>query len=528
MGESESEGETLLTAAEMRHHETAAMASGAVTGAVLMARAGQGATEAFCSLWPHGQVPDRPVTVLCGPGNNGGDGYVVALGLARTGWRVRVLALGDPARLPPDARHYHDLWAARFPVLPLTRGAPASDAADGFFVDALFGTGLTRPLEGAARDAVRWLSGAGRAARTLCLDAPSGLCLDSGRYLGPDAPDEDLAFRATVSFHSPKRGHLMAQGARLCGQLIVKDIGLPPVGDGDGTAAPPARRVAPPPAGRLLKSGAAHKFGYGHVLAMAGPAGHTGAARLAARAALRVGAGLVSVAAPAPSLPELAAHLGAIMLTRIDDGAALSALLARDARISALCAGPALGLGPRAAGLVAAALASGRRAVLDADALTLLARDPDLRGALHCGCVLTPHGGEFARLFPKIATDLAAAPMAGPALSRADAVAAAARALGCVVLLKGRDTVIADPAGRVRIHCADTPQLATAGAGDVLAGTIAGLMARGLTPMTAACDGVWLHAAAARRFGEGLTADDLPDAFPAVLSGLGRSARAGY
>jgi len=232
----------------------------------------------------------------------------------------------------------------------------------------------------------------------------------------------------------------------------------------------------------------------------------------------------VTLACPPEALAENAARLDAVMLRPVGDGGALASVL-EDARINALCLGPGLGLSDESRSLVATALKSGRALVLDADALTLIARDATLIAALHRACVLTPHGGEFARLFPDLAARLAAPALSGPAFSRLDAGREAAARAGCVVLLKGPDTVIAAPDGECVVSAAvyerAVPWLATAGSGDVLAGFIAGLLARGLTPMAAACTAAWLHVECARRFGPGLIAEDLPEQLPAVLRGLG-------
>ncbi|MFN7051804.1 MAG: NAD(P)H-hydrate dehydratase, partial [Gemmobacter sp.] len=252
--------------------------------------------------------------------------------------------------------------------------------------------------------------------------------------------------------------------------------------------------------------------------------GRGGAARLAARAALRTGAGLVTLGCPPAALAENAARLDAVMLRPVGDAAELGDILA-DPRISALCLGPGLGLEDSAQALLATALHSGRPIVLDADALTLIARNPGLVGALHPACVLTPHGGEFARLFPDLAAHLAADAASGPAVSRLDVVRQAAARLGCTVLLKGADTVICGAAGQAALHGAvydeAAPWLATAGSGDVLAGFIAGLLARGFAGPVAAATAVWLHAACGRSFGPGLIAEDLPEELPKVLRGLG-------
>jgi hydroxyethylthiazole kinase-like uncharacterized protein yjeF len=297
----------------------------------------------------------------------------------------------------------------------------------------------------------------------------------------------------------------------------VVDIGLTAELDmSEALGAPPARLAR---AGASVLKAAGHKYDHGHVLVLAGPFGRTGAARLAARGALRVGAGLVTVGAPGAAMMECAAQLTAIMLRRCDDGAALGTLLA-DSRLDVLCLGPGLGTGDRAAGLVAAALESGRAAVLDADALTLVAGG----AALHAGVVLTPHMGEFARLRPDLAARLAEEASEGPAYSRIDAGREAAARLGCTILLKGPDTVVADPSGRSVVNDATgaraVPWLATAGAGDVLAGMIAGLLARGVAPFEAAGAAAWLHVEAARAVGPGLIAEDLPEALPGVLRAL--------
>jgi hydroxyethylthiazole kinase-like uncharacterized protein yjeF len=292
----------------------------------------------------------------------------------------------------------------------------------------------------------------------------------------------------------------------------------------------------------LRKRKGDHKYTHGHALILSGGAGRGGAARLAARGALRIGAGLVTVGCPPEALTENAARLDAVMLTPIADADTFGRVL-EDKRITALCLGPGLGTGEREAALVAMALGSrgepqptggtepdavGRglpRLVLDADALTILARDPDLFAALHENCVLTPHAGEFARLFPEIAEKLAAPATKGPAYSKVDATREAAKRAGCVVLYKGPDTVIADPEGRCSINSAHydraAPWLATAGSGDVLSGFIAGLLARGFRPMQAAETAAWLHVECARKFGPGLIAEDLPEQLPAVFRDLG-------
>lgn len=529
----------------MRAMEKTAMASGAVTGLTLMERAGNAVAGQIRLRWPK---PGR-VTVLCGPGGNGGDGYVVARLLHQAGWQVRVL--GGGARLGSDAAEMRRLWQAIGRVEPLSDDALRATPDGDVYVDAIFGTGLSRPPEGQIAEVLARLGGSGGDGtwfreRLVAVDCPSGLCLDSGAFLGPSRVPQPFPVRAaiTVAFDSPKPGHLLEQGPDSCGRLVIADIGLhdwrirwpaPRRGmrHADLSAVAPEfdiadrRRLAHEPAQLrhwLSKSSGAsgHKFSHGHAVILAGGLSHGGAARLAARGALRVGAGLVTICPPQSALIE---HLGppdAVMRRGLNDAATLAHLL-EDTRISALCLGPGCG-GARAAALLPALLASGRACVLDADALTALAVADDLR--LHARCVLTPHAGEFARLFPDLAARLSAPPMRGPAYSRVDAVREAAARCGAVVLLKGPDTVIAEPpstpaplgCGQAVIHAAfDIPWLATAGAGDVLSGIITGLLARGLRPLEAARYGAWLHARAARRFGPGLIADDLPEQLPAVF-----------
>lgn len=498
------DGVQILTSAQIRATESAAMDSGSTTGAALMERAGTAVAGEIRLRWPQ----PRRVLVLCGPGNNGGDGFVIARRLHEAGWRVEVLAM--PEGPAPDATQMRRRCPV--PVRPLT-GAAWPDAPVPLIVDALFGTGLARGL---GPDLAALLSRAREMrAEVVAVDGPSGLCLDSGRVLG-NVPL--LPAMLTVTFDSLRPGHLLDAGAALCGRLVVADIGIA------SFRPQPARLVriadAAPLAPRLSKAGAGHKYAHGHLVVIAGGAGHGGAARLAARAGLRVGAGLVTLGPPGEAMAEHAGPPDALMRRAVDGAEDLAALLSDD-RIAALCLGPGCGV-PRAAALLRVALDWRRPLVLDADALTALAQRPDLRGLLHPECVLTPHGGEFARLWPDIAARLAEPAERGPAFSRLDAARAAAADLGCCVLLKGPDTVIAASDGAAVIHAAqDLGWLATAGAGDVLAGLIAGLMARGLAPLEAASAGVLLHAGAARRAGPGLIADDLPEALPAVLAGLG-------
>ncbi|MFM2354514.1 MAG: hypothetical protein RLZZ528_250, partial [Pseudomonadota bacterium] len=482
-----------------------------------------------------GQDETRRAVVLCGPGNNGGDGFVVARLLKEQGWAVEVFLCGDPEKLPPDARVNHERWRGMGEVAPFSALRPEGLRGADVAVDAILGTGLARPVAPGVWGAMALVQEAG--VRLVAVDVLSGVCSDSGRVLAEggfvDAP-ADL----TVTFERPKCGHHLDLGADLSGKLRIVPIGLGREMDAllRGPASGDVVDLAGASVERLSK-GSGHKFSHGHALVLSGPSGRGGAARLAARGALRVGAGLVTLGCPAQAIPEHAARLDAVMLRQVSDGAALVGVL-EDGRINALCLGPGMGTGERETGLMAAVLESRgeprpaegrglpqRSVVLDADALTILSHTPDLFAALHEGCVLTPHAGEFARLFPDIAAKLEAPATKGPACSKVDATREAAKRAGCVVLFKGPDTVIAHPDGRCAINSAHydraAPWLATAGSGDVLAGFITGLLARGFSPFDAACTGAWLHVECALSFGPGLIAEDLPEELPKVFRALG-------
>ncbi|WP_428515871.1 NAD(P)H-hydrate dehydratase [Roseovarius sp.] len=506
----------LLTAARMRAVEEAAMTSGKVTGPELMERAGRGVVEAVFEEWPDLAATSHRAVVLCGPGNNGGDGFVVARLLHERGWDVELFLFGDPEKLPPDAKTNCARWAQMGAVGDMIRDI-GHGCAPHLLVDAVFGTGLSRPVEGRLAQVLATFDGFrdSQEGRTVAVDVPSGLCADSGRALGACAR-ADL----TVTFHAAKPGHHLSRGPHQSGKLRVKGIGLEPGAGADDVV----RLVERPCSGHLEKRAERHKYGHGHALVLSGGAGRTGAARLAARGALRIGAGLVTLGVPPSAQMEAACQVTSIMLARVVGGDGLADVL-QDERLSAVCLGPGLGV-ERALELVPVALARGgvepRPTVLDADALTAFAEAPDeLFGMLHAACVLTPHGGEFARLFPDIVERLDATPVTGPAYSKVDATRDAAARAGCVVLFKGADTVIAAPDGRCSINSAQydraAPWLATAGAGDVLTGFIAGLLARGVEPMQAAEAAAWLHVECARSFGPGLIAEDLPEELPKVL-----------
>jgi len=516
----------LLSVARMREIERAAMSGGAVTGLHLMERAAAGLAAAAAP------EPGMPIAVLCGPGNNGGDGYAAARLLAACGASVTVHEM-TAAPATPDAAENRRAWieaggAVRSledaaAILTPVRGDMARVA-----LDALFGAGLTRPLRGPAAALAQMLDARDPGAlRVIAADVPSGLCADSGRALG------GVAFRAdlTVTFHGPKLGHHLADGPAFCGALKIVDIGLR-AADIDPSLGARLVGAGPEALDGIFKTGGAHKYDHGHALIVAGGPGRGGAARLAARGALRIGAGLVTLGCPPAAMTENACRLDAVMLRAIAGPEDLRAAL-EDRRVGAVALGMGLGVGaaaPCVRALVIAALEGGGALALDADALTAFADAPGrLMGLLHERCVLTPHMGEFARLFPDIAERLAAPALAGPAMSRVDAARAAAAQAGCTVLLKGADTIIASPlkggGARADVHSANyaraAPWLATAGAGDVLAGMIAGLLARGFSAHEAAWRAASLHGAAARAFGPGLIAEDIADAIPQVLRAAG-------
>ena len=533
----------LLTAAQMRSLEQAAIASGEVTGLELMERAGRGVVEAIFEEWPELAKTSHKAVVLCGPGNNGGDGFVAARLLKEWGWEVEVFLYGDPDKLPPDA---HTNFR-RCPVeirLNEDWWEPESWEAV-LIVDAIFGIGRIRQPTGIIQTALAVLgNGATEDHWVVAIDLPSGLCANSGKPLFRFETGESYAAIAdlAVTFHMGKTGLYLDEGPQWARRHVIKDIGLPPRDPfkrGDcyasvpqsvslaGFAEIPDARDKAGLADRetdcLQKFPVWHKFSHGHALILSGPSGKGGAARLAARGALRIGAGLVSVGCPPDTVSENAAQMNAIMLEAVHDGDALARVL-EDTRINALCLGPGLGQA-RAREMVPVALGAGRACVLDADALTAFEGDPAvLFEMLHETCVLTPHAGEFARLFPDIAAKLAAPATKGPAYSKVEAAREAATRAGCVVLYKGADTVIAAPDGRCSINSAayerSAPWLATAGSGDVLAGFITGLLARGFDPMQAAETAAWLHVECALSFGPGLIAEDLPEELPKVFRSL--------
>jgi NAD(P)H-hydrate epimerase len=473
--------------------------SGGVPGFTLMRAAGAGCAAILHARWPRGRV-----VVLAGPGNNGGDGFVIAERLKTLGREVRLGLLGSPDRLKGDAATAHGLW--RGETEPARAGLLDGAA---IIVDALFGTGLDRPLAGEAAALAKAVTAARRrGAAVLAVDVPSGVSGDTGAPLGP-AVEADL----TVTFFRKKPGHLLLPGRIMAGEVMLIDIGIPESVLGEAACGwfenGPGLWLDKFPRPSLT----GHKYDRGHAVVTSGGPSATGAARLAALAALRIGAGLVTVASPEAALAVNAAHLTAIMLQLFADEAGFAGIIA-DRRRNAVLIGPGNGVGEGTASRVLAALGLDKAVVLDADALTSFATRPEaLFQAIATNAapaVLTPHMGEFSRLFGD--TDFSRGKVA-LALD-------AARRSGAVVLLKGADTVVATPDGRVSINANAPPTLATAGAGDVLAGFITGLLAQGMPAFEAASAAAWIHGAAATGFGPGLIAEDLSGMVPGVLRDL--------
>jgi ADP-dependent NAD(P)H-hydrate dehydratase / NAD(P)H-hydrate epimerase len=490
----------LLTPAEMAEADRLAIAGG-ISGIELMENAGRAVADAAARLLAHG-APQ--VCVVAGPGNNGGDGFITARILAGRGYTVRVLLLGERWQLKGDAAIAACRWQG-----PVEAASPDGLAGAGFIIDALFGAGLDRPVEGHARAMIEAINASG--APILAVDLPSGTSGASGRVLG-----EAVRATRTITFFRKKPGHILLPGRLHCGPVDVADIGIP-----ENVLEEVRPRVFANVPG--LWAGTfpfpridGHKYTRGHAVVLSGAIASTGAARLAARGALRAGAGLVTIASPADALAVNAAANLSIMVRQVDDSAGLSALLA-DRRITAVVLGPGGGVGPRLREMVLAALATECAVVLDADALTSFVDEPEeLFSAIkqrNCATILTPHSGEFARLFNKQS-------QAAENISKIEIARDAAAASGATIVLKGPDTVVAEPGGRVSIAENAPPWLATGGSGDVLAGIVSGLLTSGMSSFEAASAAVWLHGDAGNAVGPGLIAEDLPDALRGVYGQL--------
>lgn len=511
----------LLTTTQMAKADRLAAESGVPT-LDLMENAGRSVADVAVKMASELHRPNARIVVLCGPGNNGGDGFVAARHLRDRGFDVRVFLLGERTALKGDAAE----MARRWP-LPLRPASVDVLQSMNIVIDGLFGAGLSRPLEGVAAELVKSVNASG--IPVIAIDVPSGLNGTTGEHSGPV-----IQAQKTVTFFRKKTGHLLMPGRTLCGDVIVAQIGIP-----DRVLETVKPTIHENGSQLWLKSfpwpkNGGHKYDRGHAVVVTGPAQQTGATRLGARGALRIGAGLVTMVGSATATAVNAAHLTAIMVRIVEGQTALAEFL-KDSRRNAVLIGPGASVGADTAAEVLAVLKSSAAAVLDADALTsfvakgddavraeggmgFLARNGDeeispdtLFAAIKersAPVVVTPHEGEFKRLFGELQG------------SKVDRACAASAKSGAIVILKGTDTVISAPDGRCVINANAPPWLATAGSGDVLAGFVLGLLAQHMPAFEAACAAVWLHGECARRFGIGLIAEDLPEMLPHVLRDL--------
>jgi hydroxyethylthiazole kinase-like uncharacterized protein yjeF len=486
----------LLSTAEMGEADRLAIAGG-IAGIDLMENAGRAVAEHVATR----HAPGARVAVVAGPGDNGGDGFVAARILAEWRYRVRVLLVGDRSRLKGDAALAAQRW--RGPSAPAT--PDAMQPADAV-VDALFGAGLARPAEGTSRAMIEAMN---EAACVYAVDLPSGIDGTTGAVVG-------LAVKAreTVTFFRRKIGHLLLPGRLHCGAIHIADIGIPAR---VLAAVPPRTWINTPDVWARdfpIPRADGHKYARGHAVVVSGGMASTGAARLAARGALRGGAGLVTIASPREALAVSAASNLAVMVRPVDGVDEFADFLS-DPRRNAVVLGPGGGVGRPMRDMVLAALAGRRAVVLDADALTSFADTPEQLFAMMRGrsqaTVLTPHEGEFSRLFSGIEKQ---------SRSKLEKARAAAAEAGAIVVLKGADTVVAAPDGRATIADNAPPWLATAGSGDVLAGFVAACLAQGMAAFEGAAAAVWLHGEAGSEAGPGLIAEDLPDVIPAIYRRL--------
>lgn len=489
----------VLTTTEMERADRLTIAAG-TPGFALMMSAGQAVAEAAMSL-----VEEGPIVVVAGRGNNGGDGFVAAAELAARGREVSVILLCERDSLQGDAASAARGW--KYPVLPFN---PQAIGKPALIIDALFGAGLNRPVKGEPHEMIEAINHHG--APVLAVDLPSGINGTSGAVMG-------IAVSATetVTFFRRKPAHLLLPGRMHCGRVRVADIGIDP--DVLGEIRPQTSENVPQTWRQCFPVPGidGHKYARGHVVVASGDIASTGAARLSARGALRAGAGLVTLASPVNALAINASALTAVMVRAVDNVVQFAELLG-DKRLNACVIGPGAGVGARTRDFVHTALSAQRHLVLDADALTSFAEAPErlfqsIKSSGEHQVVLTPHEGEFPRLFSDISNK-------HPHRSKLERVRDAAERSGAVVLLKGPDTVVASPDGRATIAANAPPWLATAGAGDVLAGMIAGLLAQGVPAFEAASIAVWMHGEAGSEAGPGLIAEDLPEVLPAVFRRL--------
>lgn len=500
-------GPEILGVAEHAMLDQLAVHSG-ISIETLMENAGRQTANEIAKRWPA-----QKAFILCGPGNNGGDGYVVARHLGARGYRVTVLTVGDHTRLDGAAKANAQMWAG---AVEPWRDTGAYQP--GLYVDAIYGAGLNRAI---APDLAAYFQQVrANGYPVIAIDVPSGLHGDKAAFLGEDSWSADL----TVTFFRHKPAHVLLPGRTHCGETVLTDIGIPiglitALAEAQSEGALPESLFAeinPTPAFSLAPQADAHKYKRGHAVVICGPALATGAARLAARAALRVGAGLVTLAADPDAARVCAHHVTAELIATFAGDEALRTILA-DPRKTSVVAGPGLGLAPTATGIIAAVLAGPAGVVLDADALTAFQTSPQqlftlIKAKPGAGVVLTPHDGEFERLFPGLRKR---------AVNKIEAARLAADQSGAILVLKGADTVIASPNGQSRVNMNAPPWLATAGSGDVLAGIIGGLLAQGVAAYEAASAGVWLHGAAGTALGPGLIATDLADALPRIVKNMG-------
>lgn len=490
----------LLSNNQMTEADRLAIASG-ISGATLMANAGRAVADVVAQRHPLG----TRIAIVAGPGNNGGDGFVAARRLAERGYPVRVLFHGDRERLKGDALHAAQNWKGT-----TERAHPDSLSNAQVIVDALFGAGLDREIEGETRALIDAINV--HPAMAISVDLPSGINGSTGAVMG-------IAVKATetVTFFRRKPGHLLLPGRLYCGRITLADIGIPAsVLD----TIKPQTFVNGPALWRdsfPIPQASEHKYSRGHAVVLSGGQATTGAARLAARAALRAGAGLVTLATPRDALAVNAAASLSVMVRPCDDAGEFSQLLS-DRRINAVVMGPGGGVGKPMQELVLAALDGTRAVVLDADAITSFVEDPkklftSLKSHHESPAIMTPHEGEFVRIFN-------GKEQKATVKQKLKECLGASHEAGAVVVLKGADTVVAAPDGRAAIAENAPPWLATAGSGDVLAGLIGGLRAQGMPSFEAACAGVWLHGECGREAGPGLISEDLAEQIPAVYRQL--------
>jgi hydroxyethylthiazole kinase-like uncharacterized protein yjeF len=490
----------VLTNTEMAEADRLAIGGG-VAGIALMESAGRAVADTVERLKPtRGRV-----VVVAGPGNNGGDGFVAARLLTERGYNVDALLVGELAQLKGDAALAAKKWTG--PVVAAQAGKLAG--AD-VMIDALFGAGLDRPVEGLARAMIETMNA--QSSPVVAVDLPSGINGSSGAVMGAA-----VNATATVTFFRKKPAHLLVPGRLHCGAISVADIGIPAavlarIGPQTFENIPELWRQSFP-----VPRHQGQKYDRGHAVVVSGPSWSTGAARLAARGALRAGAGLMTIASPREALAVNATASLAVMVRPVDGAAEFTEFLS-DRRLNAVAIGPGLGVNETTCQLVLAALAGERAVVLDADAITSFAKAPRrLAEALQTRgqkpTLLTPHDGEFSRYFWVLDERTKVG-------SKLDKTRLAAKLVGSTVLLKGPDTVVASADGRACIAANAPAYLATAGAGDVLTGIAAGLLAQGMPAFEAAAAAVWLHGEAANAFGPGLISEDLPEMLPRVYRAL--------